>query len=95
MTTLPHATPTTTSTPRHLGTPPTQAGDMCDPLQTARVHVTILIDDINRISQDAANNGLLDEERYMIPPHLHDLQEADLPETQRGFIISEIAQFHN
>ncbi len=68
---------------------------MCDPLQTARVHVTILIDDINRISQDAANNGLLDEERYMIPPHLHDLQEADLPETQRGFIISEIAQFHN
>ncbi len=29
----------------------------------------------------------------MIPPHLHDLQEADLPETQRGLVISEIAQF--
>jgi RNA-binding protein 25 len=36
---------------------------------------------------------LLDKERYVIPPHLHDLQEADLPETQRGLVISEIAQF--
>ncbi len=73
-------------------TPPTQAGDMCDPLQTARIQVTKLINDINRIPPDAANNGLLDEERYMIPPHLHDLQEADPPETQCG-LISEIAQF--
>jgi RNA-binding protein 25 len=29
----------------------------------------------------------------VIPPHLHDLHEADLPETQRGLVISEIAQF--
>lgn len=49
--------------------------------------------DIYRVSQDAANNGLLDKEKYVIPPHLHDLQEADLPETQRGLVISEIAQF--
>jgi len=45
------------------------------------------------MSQDAANNGLIDKEKYVIPPHLHDLQEADLPETQRGLVISEIAQF--
>ena len=57
---------------------------------------TALLDfvaDINRISQDAANSGLIDKEKYVIPPHLHDLQEADLPETQRGLVISEIAQF--
>ncbi|KAG6815927.1 hypothetical protein H0H87_010114 [Tephrocybe sp. NHM501043] len=52
-----------------------------------------LVADINRMSQDAANNGLIDKEKYVIPPHLHDLQEADLPETQRGLVISEIAQF--
>ncbi|KAH8982166.1 hypothetical protein EDB86DRAFT_2812397 [Lactarius hatsudake] len=62
-------------------------------LQTAKIHVSKLIHDIIRISQEAANNGLLDKERYVIPPHLHDLQEADLPETQRGLVISEIAQF--
>ncbi|KAI9442985.1 hypothetical protein H4582DRAFT_1807919 [Lactarius indigo] len=62
-------------------------------LQTAKIHVSKLINDINRVSQEAANNGLLDKERYVIPPHLHDLQEADLPETQRGLVISEIAQF--
>lgn len=28
-----------------------------------------------------------------MPPHLHDLQEADLPENQRGLVISEIALF--
>jgi RNA-binding protein 25 len=48
---------------------------------------------INRKSQDAVNNGQLDRERYVIPPHLHDLQEAELPESQRGLVISEIAQF--
>lgn len=36
---------------------------------------------------------MIDKEKYIIPPHLHDLQEADLPETQRGLVISEIAQF--
>ncbi|THH06144.1 hypothetical protein EW145_g4289 [Phellinidium pouzarii] len=44
-------------------------------------------------SDAAAHNGNLDKERYVVPPHLHDLQEADLPETQRGLVISEIALF--
>lgn len=61
--------------------------------QKAKIRVHELINDINRVSQEAANKGLLDKERYVIPPHLHDLQEADLPETQRGLVISEIAQF--
>jgi len=61
--------------------------------QKAKVRVHELINDIIRVSQEAANKGLLDKERYVIPPHLHDLQEADLPETQRGLVISEIAQF--
>ncbi|KAF8551136.1 hypothetical protein OG21DRAFT_1418503 [Imleria badia] len=62
-------------------------------MQQAKAKVNQLVDEINRTSQDAANNGLLDKEKYVIPPHLHDLQEADLPETQRGLVISEIAQF--
>jgi hypothetical protein len=61
--------------------------------QKAKARVHELIHDINCVSQEAAHNGLLDKERYVIPPHLHDLQEADLPETQRGLVISEIAQF--
>lgn len=59
----------------------------------AKAKVDELVADINRMSQDAASNGLIDKEKYVIPPHLHDLQEADLPETQRGLVISEIAQF--
>ncbi|KAJ3518156.1 hypothetical protein NLJ89_g26 [Agrocybe chaxingu] len=61
--------------------------------QEAKAKIDDLVADINRVSQDAANNGLIDKEKYIIPPHLHDLQEADLPETQRGLVISEIAQF--
>ncbi|KAI5988335.1 hypothetical protein EDD15DRAFT_2289090 [Pisolithus albus] len=62
-------------------------------VQEARHKITTLIEDLNRTSLDAANRGLIDKERYVIPPHLHDLQEADLPEGQRGLVISEIAQF--
>lgn len=62
-------------------------------VQQARQKVAELIEVVNHRSQDAANRGLLDKERYVIPPHLHDLQEADLPEGQRGLVISEIAQF--
>ncbi|KAG2114182.1 uncharacterized protein F5147DRAFT_770173 [Suillus discolor] len=62
-------------------------------LQQAKIKVDELVAEINKQSQEAANNGLLDKEKYVIPPHLHDLQEADLPETQRGLVISEIAQF--
>ncbi|KAF5382422.1 hypothetical protein D9615_002773 [Tricholomella constricta] len=66
-----------------------------DEAQTAQSKAKLdeLVADINRMSQDAANSGLIDKEKYVIPPHLHDLQEADLPETQRGLVISEIAQF--
>ncbi|KAN0139651.1 hypothetical protein V8E53_002313 [Lactarius tabidus] len=77
----------------YASVPPTRIVADEEALQTAKIHVTKLINDINRISQEAANSGLLDKERYVIPPHLHDLQEADLPETQRGLVISEIAQF--
>ncbi|KAF5315227.1 hypothetical protein D9619_007258 [Psilocybe cf. subviscida] len=59
----------------------------------SKAKIDEFVADINRQSQDAANNGLIDKEKYIIPPHLHDLQEADLPETQRGLVISEIAQF--
>ncbi|KAH9024360.1 hypothetical protein EDB85DRAFT_2150503 [Lactarius pseudohatsudake] len=62
-------------------------------LKPPKIHVSKLINDINRTSQEATNNGLWDKERYVIPPHLHDRQEADLPETQCKIVISEIAQF--
>lgn len=62
-------------------------------MQQSRAKVDELVADIRKKSQDAATNGLIDKEKYVIPPHLHDLQEADLPETQRGLVISEIAQF--
>ncbi|KAI0642936.1 hypothetical protein C8Q79DRAFT_916169 [Trametes meyenii] len=62
-------------------------------LRLARVRVDALLSDINQKSQEAASNGLIDKEKYVIPPHLHDLQEADLPETQRGLVMTEIAQF--
>ncbi|KAI0354814.1 hypothetical protein OH77DRAFT_1404321 [Trametes cingulata] len=59
----------------------------------AKARVDALLSDINKKSQEAASNGLIDREKYVIPPHLHDLQEADLPETQRGLVMTEIAQF--
>jgi RNA-binding protein 25 len=62
-------------------------------IQQCKAKVEELVSDINRTSQEAAQNGLLDKEKYVIPPHLHDLQEADLPETQRGLVMTEIAQF--
>ncbi|KAI0754494.1 hypothetical protein C8Q80DRAFT_1094588 [Daedaleopsis nitida] len=62
-------------------------------VRQAKIKVDALLSDINQKSQEAAFNGLLDREKYVIPPHLHDLQEADLPETQRGLVMTEIAQF--
>lgn len=59
----------------------------------AKAKIEELVAGVNKQQQDAANNGLIDKEKYVIPPHLHDLQENDLPETQRGLVISEIAQF--
>lgn len=32
-------------------------------------------------------------QEFSVPAHLKDLQEADLPENQRGIVLSEIAQF--
>ncbi|KAF7317845.1 hypothetical protein MKEN_00872400 [Mycena kentingensis (nom. inval.)] len=57
--------------------------------QSAKSTIDSVVADITR--QAAASGG--EKEKYVIPPHLHDLQEADLPETQRGLVISEIAQF--
>jgi RNA-binding protein 25 len=62
-------------------------------MRQSKAKVEELVSDIQKKSRDAATNGLIDKEKYVIPPHLHDLQEADLPETQRGLVISEIAQF--
>ncbi|PSS34090.1 hypothetical protein PHLCEN_2v1884 [Hermanssonia centrifuga] len=64
-----------------------------DAMRQAKGRVDALLADINKTSQEAASNGLIDKEKYVIPPHLHDLQEADLPETQRGLVMTEIAQF--
>lgn len=61
--------------------------------RNAKARVDQYLADINKQSQDAASNGLIDKEKYIIPTHLHDLQEADLPETQRGLVMTEIAQF--
>ena len=58
----------------------------------AKHDVDELVKNINK-QQAEENIGGSDKERYVIPPHLHDLQEADLPETQRGLVISEIALF--
>lgn len=62
-------------------------------LEKARAAVLALVEDITTLSLQASENGLIDKDKYVIPPHLHDLHEADLPETQRGLVISEIAQF--
>lgn len=62
-------------------------------IRQAKRRVDELLGHIHKTSEDAASNGLLDKEKYVIPPHLHDLQEADLPETQRGLVMTEIAQF--
>ena len=72
-------------------TNPPQADDEAQ--RQAKAKVDELLKDINKKSAEAASNGLLDREKYVIPPHLHDLQEADLPETQRGLVMTEIAQF--
>ncbi|KAG8970033.1 hypothetical protein FRC03_011832 [Tulasnella sp. 419] len=46
-------------------------------------------------------DGLPDEGKdanaseYVVPAHLKDLQEADLPESQRGIVLSEIAAFRD
>lgn len=64
-----------------------------DILKQAKGKVSELLEDLHKKSQEAASSGLIDKEKYVVPPHLHDLQENDLPETQRGLVMTEIAQF--
>ncbi|KAJ7749561.1 hypothetical protein DFH07DRAFT_828886 [Mycena maculata] len=62
-----------------------------DPIsaQAAKATIDTVVGDVTRLA--AASTS--EKEKYVIPPHLHDLQEADLPETQRGLVISQITQF--
>lgn len=64
--------------------------------ETSRTLIQGLLDsardgDLTRTLQsvEAANNA----NSTPVSAHLHDLQEADLPENQRGLVISEIALF--
>ena len=64
--------------------------------ETSRTLIQGLLDsardgDLTRTLQslEAANNA----NAAPVSAHLHDLQEADLPENQRGLVISEIALF--
>ncbi|KZS93809.1 hypothetical protein SISNIDRAFT_454255 [Sistotremastrum niveocremeum HHB9708] len=59
-------------------------------LATADEKIHSLIDSLSTSSAALTDSS---KERYVIPPHLHDLQEADLPEEQRGLVVSEIALF--
>jgi hypothetical protein len=39
-------------------------------LRQCKAKAEELVNDINQTSQEAAQNGLLDKEKYVIPPHL-------------------------
>ncbi|KAJ7178702.1 hypothetical protein C8R43DRAFT_974142 [Mycena crocata] len=57
--------------------------------QASKAAIDTVVADVTRLAEASTS----EKEKYVVPPHLHDLQEADLPETQRGLVISEIAQF--
>lgn len=57
----------------------------------AKADVSELVSNIRKERGGDGSEG--NKDSYVVPPHLHDLQEADLPETQRGLVISEIALF--
>ncbi|KAJ7846226.1 hypothetical protein B0H14DRAFT_3454552 [Mycena olivaceomarginata] len=57
--------------------------------QTSRAAINTLVVDINRVTANASSQ----KEKYVVQPHLHDLQEANLHKTQHRLVISEIAQF--
>jgi len=48
---------------------------------------------VHQLRENANSTMDNDKDRIIIPPHLHDLQEHDLPEEQRGLVVSEIALF--
>lgn len=57
----------------------------------AKTKIDQIVEDIKKKADEGTGSG--SKEKYVIPPHLHDLQEAELPEAQRGLVISEIALF--
>ena len=62
-------------------------------MMQARIRIETLVQNIKQQHEEATQKGTLDKEKIVIPPHLHDLQEADLPETQRGLVMTEIQAF--
>ncbi|KAJ7096713.1 hypothetical protein B0H15DRAFT_902941 [Mycena belliarum] len=57
--------------------------------QAAKATIDAVVADVTRLAEASTS----EKEKYVVAPHLHDLQEGDLPEMQRGQVISEIAQF--
>ncbi|KZT51546.1 hypothetical protein CALCODRAFT_442919 [Calocera cornea HHB12733] len=60
-------------------------------LISARANISHLLTTIGQGSLPAALAA--SKKDAPVPPHLRDLQEADLPEEQRGLVMSEIAMF--
>lgn len=59
---------------------------------TSRTIIEGLIEGL-RNGQPLPDGDQQADQQSVVPPHLHDLQEADLPENQRGLVISEIELF--
>jgi hypothetical protein len=57
--------------------------------QSSKAAINPLVMDINRVTADASSQ----KEKYVVQPHLHDLQEVNLHKMQHRLVISEIAQF--
>jgi RNA recognition motif-containing protein len=62
----------------------TESGGGVDDEQ-AQKEIEVLMEEIREQSKKFAEGGHLDKEKYVIPPHLHDLQEKDLPDAQVSF----------
>ena len=69
-----------------------QQDDAAD--MTAETLISSIIDQ-SAAAAKASGNAALNEAQAAVPPHLRDLQESDLPENQRGLVISEIALFRD
>lgn len=59
--------------------------------ETSKTRIAILLDASKANAVNPTDGS--GEQNNIIPPHLRDLQENDLPENQRGLVISEIALF--
>ncbi|EJT96562.1 hypothetical protein DACRYDRAFT_85786 [Dacryopinax primogenitus] len=62
-------------------------------LISARASISHLVSTIAQAGMSSSN--MPNKKDAPIPPHLRDLQEADLPEEQRGLVMSEIAMFRD